>query len=67
MEWETLLPSSQFIYEGVTSEEIAAITQDHYFTEVNGIKTIGINSEVLELAAKQYTIPVVEQFLEPST
>lgn len=56
MEWETLLPSSQFIYTDVTSEEIAALTQDHYFTEVDGIKAIGVANEIEELNQKKYSI-----------
>jgi hypothetical protein len=64
MQWEQYLPSSQFIYEGVTSEELSSIAQDHSFTEVNGIKAIGTGVEIPELAAKQYVIPVVEQLAE---
>ena len=64
MQWEKYLPSSQFIYENVTLEELTGMTQDHYFTEVDGIKAIGTGVEIPELAAKQYVIPVVEEVVE---
>lgn len=64
MQWEQYLPSSQFIYEDVTLEELTALTQDHYFTEVDGIKAVGAGVEIPELTNKQYAIPVVEEIVQ---
>lgn len=66
MQWELFLPHSLFIYADLTDEELNLCTCNHYYTVIEGITAIGCDTEIEELVAKQYVIPVVETSTEES-
>jgi hypothetical protein len=51
------LPASNFIYQAITPEEVQLAEGSIYLTEINGIRYLGTNSVIEELADKLLVAP----------